>query len=131
MLPLTQKMKIDLILTPLLLLVCDEILISIAVTASPARPNFYPFGESEGDQLLAKNDDQSSGSVPISIPFPYFDQYHNSLFVSMEFWPLVIQLFSMDTEVVSFGTTVICKGNLDTYELSGIEQFENLRNMRN
>ena len=85
MLPLTQKMKIDLILTPLLLLVCDEILISIAVTASPARSNFYPFGESEGDQLLAKNDDQSSGSVPISIPFPYFDQYHNSLFVSMEF----------------------------------------------
>lgn len=85
MLPLTQKMKIDLILTPLLLLVCDEIFISIAVTASPTRPNFYSFGESEGDQLLAKNDDQSSGSVPISIPFPYFDQYHNSLFVSMEF----------------------------------------------
>ena len=78
--PLTQKMKIDSIFIPLLLLACDEILTSKAVT-----PNFYPFGESEGDRLLLKNDDQSSGSVPISIPFPYFDQYHNSLFVSTEF----------------------------------------------
>ena len=78
-------MKIDLILIPLLLLVCDEILTSIADAGPPTRPNFYPFGESEGDRLLPKNDDQSSGSVPISIPFPYFDQYHNSLFVSMEF----------------------------------------------
>ena len=72
-------MKVDLILIPLLLLVCDEILTSMAVT------RLYPFGQSEGDQLLLKNDDQSSGSVPISIPFPYFDQYHNSLFVSREF----------------------------------------------
>lgn len=83
--PLTQKMKIVLILIPLLLLVCDEIHTSIAVTVSPTRPNFYPFGESEGDGLLPKNDDESSGSVSISIPFPYFDQYHKSLFVSMEF----------------------------------------------
>lgn len=79
--PLTQNMKINLILIPLLLLACDEILTSKAVTL----PNFYPFGEREGDQLLQKNDDGSSGSVPISIPFPYFDQYHNSLFVSTEF----------------------------------------------
>ena len=75
-------MKVDLILIPLLLLVCDEILTSMAVTLPPTRLNFYPFGESEGDRLLTKNDDESSGSVPISIPFPYFDQYHNSLFVS-------------------------------------------------
>ena len=79
--PLNQKMKVNLVLIPLLLLVCDEILTSMAVT----RLNFYPFGQSEGDRLLLKNDDQSSGSVPISIPFPYFDQYHNALFVSREF----------------------------------------------
>jgi len=83
--PLTQKMKIHLILTPLLLLVCDEILPSMTVTLASTRPNFYPFGEREGDRLLPKNDDESSGSVSISIPFPYFDQYHNSLFVSREF----------------------------------------------
>lgn len=46
-------------------------------------PNFYPFGQSEGDQLIPPNDDGSSGTVPISIQFPFFDQYHNSLFVSI------------------------------------------------
>ena len=46
-------------------------------------PDFYPFGQSERDQLLPPNDDQSSGTVPISIPFPFFDQNHDSLFVSI------------------------------------------------
>ena len=81
--PLTHNMKID--ATLLLLLACNEIIISEA----DVLPNFYPFGQSEGDQVLPKNDDQSSGTVPISIPFPYFDQYHNSLFVSRQFYLLV------------------------------------------
>ena len=46
-------------------------------------PNFYPFGASEGDQVVLRNDDGSSGEVPISILFPFFDQNHNSLFVSI------------------------------------------------
>ena len=74
-------MKIDLILMPLVLLVCDETLTSEAIIL----PNFYPFGQSESDLLLPINDDESSGTMPISIPFPYFDQYHNSLFVSIQF----------------------------------------------
>ncbi|XP_078360279.1 protein mesh-like [Oculina patagonica] len=76
--PLAHNMKINVILIPLLLLACDEIIISEAVVL----PNFYPFGQNEGDQLLPKNDDESSGPVPISVPFPYFDKYHNSLFVN-------------------------------------------------
>ncbi len=80
--PLAHNMKINVILIPLLLLACDEIIISEAVVL----PNFYPFGQNEGDQLLPKNDDESSGPVPISVPFPYFDKYHNSLFVSMQFY---------------------------------------------
>ncbi|KAL9985251.1 hypothetical protein ACROYT_G007629 [Oculina patagonica] len=44
--------------------------------------NFYPFGQSEGDLLLPANDDGSSGTVPISIPFPFFDRNHDSLFVN-------------------------------------------------
>ena len=45
--------------------------------------NFYPFGENEGDQVVPRNDDGSSGEVPISIPFPFFDHNHKSLFVSI------------------------------------------------
>ena len=79
-LPLSQNMKIVVILMPLLLLAHDEILTPEAVVL----PNFYPFGQSEGDLLLPPNDDRSSGTVPISIPFPFFDQNHNSLFVSIQ-----------------------------------------------
>ncbi|XP_078360269.1 sushi domain-containing protein 2-like isoform X2 [Oculina patagonica] len=72
------EMKSAVIMIPLLLLVCEEILTSQAIIL----PNFYPFGQSEGDQVLPPNDDGSSGTMPISIPFPFFDQYHNSLFVN-------------------------------------------------
>ncbi|XP_078360280.1 dendrite extension defective protein 1-like [Oculina patagonica] len=44
--------------------------------------DFYPFGQSQGDQRLPPNDDGGSGTIPISIPFPFFDQKHNSLFVN-------------------------------------------------
>lgn len=44
--------------------------------------NFYPFGVREGDYVVPQNDDGSSGMVSISIPFPFFDQNHNSLFVN-------------------------------------------------
>ena len=71
-------MKLVVILLPLLLHLYDEIL----TTEGAVLANFYPFGQSQGDQLLPPNDDQSSGTVPISIQFPFFDQNHNSLFVS-------------------------------------------------
>ena len=44
--------------------------------------DFYPYGLSEGDTALPVNDDDSSGEISISIPFPYFDRNHDSLFVS-------------------------------------------------
>lgn len=44
--------------------------------------DFYPYGVSEGDTALPANDDGSSGVIPISILFPYFDRNHDSLFVS-------------------------------------------------
>ena len=71
-------MKTVAVLIPLLLLARDEIL----TLEAAVLPNFYPFGYSEGDQFLPQNDDGSSGIVPITIQFPYFDQNHNSLFVS-------------------------------------------------
>jgi hypothetical protein len=44
---------------------------------------FYSFGSSFGDTKLSKNDDGSSGSLDISISFPYFDKNHDKLFVSI------------------------------------------------
>ena len=71
-------MKTVAVLIPLLLLTRDEII----TLKAAVLPNFYPFGQSEGDQFLPPNDDGSSGIVPITIQFPFFDQNHNSLFVS-------------------------------------------------
>ena len=44
---------------------------------------FYPYGANEGDTFLQPNDDGSSGEINISVLFPYFDQYHDSLYVSI------------------------------------------------
>ena len=76
--PFDSNMNMNAVLIPLLLLVWKAILTSEAIVL----PNFYPFGQSEGDRLLPRNDDGSSGMVQISIPFPFFDQNHDSLFVS-------------------------------------------------
>lgn len=45
--------------------------------------DFYPYGANEGDTFLQPNDDGSSGEVEISVRFPYFDRYHDSLYVSI------------------------------------------------
>lgn len=74
-------MKTVAALIPLLLLTRDEIL----TLEAAVLPDFYPFGQIEGDQFLPPNDDDSSGIVPISIQFPFFDQNHDSLFVSRPF----------------------------------------------
>ncbi|XP_038073805.1 sushi domain-containing protein 2-like [Patiria miniata] len=42
----------------------------------------FPHGEQEGDAIVEPNDDGSSGMVPISTLFPYFDHNHDSLFVN-------------------------------------------------
>jgi len=44
--------------------------------------DFYPYGVNKGDTALPSIDDGSSGAIPISISFPYFNQNHNSIFVS-------------------------------------------------
>ena len=45
--------------------------------------DFYPYGAKESDTFLQPNDDGSSGEVILSVLFPYFDRYHNSLYVSI------------------------------------------------
>lgn len=44
-------------------------------------PNLYPFGPSEGDIALPRLDG-SSGEIPILVPFLFFGQSYDSLFVS-------------------------------------------------
>lgn len=46
--------------------------------------NLYPFGAcNEGETWLRHHDDASSGEIPISMPFPFFGQKYNSVYVSM------------------------------------------------
>ena len=44
--------------------------------------DFYPYGPENGDTAVPTNDDGSSGRVNIGFPFPFFDDEHESLFVS-------------------------------------------------
>ena len=44
--------------------------------------DFYPYGPENGDNAVPSNDDGSSGRVNIGFPFPFFDDEHDSLFVS-------------------------------------------------
>ena len=45
--------------------------------------DFYPYGPENGDTTVPTNDDGSSGRVNIGFPFPFFDDEHESLFVSI------------------------------------------------
>ena len=45
--------------------------------------DFYPYGTDNGDNSVPMNDDGSSGQINIAFPFPFFDEDHDSLFVSI------------------------------------------------
>ena len=44
---------------------------------------FYPFGATAGDSNLPANDDGSTSSIHISVPFPFFGSSYSSVFVSV------------------------------------------------
>ena len=44
--------------------------------------DLYPFGNQIGDTPMAKNDDGSTGEIPISTLFPFFNHQHQKLIVS-------------------------------------------------
>ena len=48
----------------------------------PSPAHFYPYGPGIGDQTVPTNDDESSGKIFVSTMFPYFDERHDSLYVS-------------------------------------------------
>lgn len=72
-------MKLEVLIVLLLIFACGE----IGVLNAVVLPNFYPFGTSEGDNVVPRNDDGSSGKLSVSTSFPFFGQNHNSLFVSI------------------------------------------------
>ena len=55
---------------------------AIQLCFSAALSFFYPYGVSNGDTALPTGDDSSSGSISISVPFPFFNSNYNSLYVS-------------------------------------------------
>lgn len=44
--------------------------------------DLYPFGNQIGDTAMERNDDGSSGEIPISTLFPFFNHQHQKLIVS-------------------------------------------------
>ena len=76
-----HKMRFAGFVISLLFLAWGEVVVLEALIL----PNFYPFGKSEGDQVVPRGDDSSSGNISISIPFPLFGQSYTSLFVSTTF----------------------------------------------
>ena len=57
-----------------------------ALTCATAIPlgDFYPFGFAVSDTVIPANDDGSSPTVFLTEPFPFFDEEHSTLFVSIE-----------------------------------------------
>lgn len=47
------------------------------------RSQFYRFGSAEGDKILPSNDDESTSSIDVSVPFPFFGSSYSSIYVSM------------------------------------------------
>ena len=45
---------------------------------------FYPYGSGHRDTYLAKNDDGSSPPINIHTSFPYFNQSHRTIYVSID-----------------------------------------------
>lgn len=44
--------------------------------------DFYPFGESAGDEEMAPGDDLFSNPLQLWVPFPYYDREESILHVS-------------------------------------------------
>lgn len=48
------------------------------------RPDeLFPYGESQGDQLLPQGDDESSAAVRLAIPLRFYDAQFSDLYVSL------------------------------------------------
>ena len=60
-----------------------------SVTGIPLE-NFYSFGSGTGDNSLGSNDDGSSSAISLGILFPYFNQDHSTVFVSLLYSPCIL-----------------------------------------
>lgn len=58
------------------------IMLSIKVFGYPLS-QFYPFGLTAGDSSLPGNDDGSTSSILISVPFPFFGPSYRFILVSI------------------------------------------------
>lgn len=57
-------------------------MLSTSITGFPLS-QFYPYGSTAGDNNLPANDDGSTPSINVSVPFPFFGQSYSSIYVSI------------------------------------------------
>jgi len=65
-----------LVFTVVLLVVCHQLVYGIPLE------DFYPFGDTTADSSLPPNRDGSSIALPLTMPFPTFNEDHVSIYVS-------------------------------------------------
>ena len=64
------------------LLLANCLLLTIHVTAIPLG-QFYPFGEQSGDNLVGRTLDGSSPNITLPLPFAFFGESYNDIYVSI------------------------------------------------
>lgn len=60
----------------------SSIMLSTTVTGF-SLSQFYRFGSAVGDSSLLANDDNSTPSIDVSVPFQFFGSSYSSIYVSM------------------------------------------------
>lgn len=50
------------------------------IRAAQSLDDFFPFGLEVGDTIMARNDDESYGPIPLPYIFPYFDNNHRQIY---------------------------------------------------
>ena len=55
----------------------------LTLLATVPESKFFPFGEAAGDKILGIGDDNSSPKLYLAHSFPFFDEFHDSLWVNM------------------------------------------------
>lgn len=69
---------------------------SVACPTSFPLSQFLPYGLDAGDTMLPPGDDESSGQIPLSMPFPFMNHRESILFVNIN------GLISFNTDVADF-----------------------------
>lgn len=83
----------------------SSIILSSTVTGFPLS-QFYPFDSTAGDSSLPANEDESTPSINVSVPFLFFESSYSSIYVSVFVYVCFFILVEYVKGINSFTTKV-------------------------